>query len=381
MWYRARCGGNVINECHVQITKARSILRRSHAQESCGDEHVDKLERERLIFSKASYQLQQNRNHLQHTHHDPHSEHILQKHSGDELFSKGFHKADIIIFGALKKASRQTMGASLHLPRSRERLSSFTWKHKYVELRHGVLTYFNNDGKSYGNNNIRHSFVQHKKRTSQQEASAPHQPLDDISNSCRSIILRNDLIACHPLTVSSFPRNSSSMHTSSKSSSVNSSEWHAGLDDCIFEIVHIDTGKRRLFMAASPEDCRVWVQSIQLATVGVTLSALLDNTLGSINSSSSQQAQTTAALSASSSVKEGALATYARDIAKFVAIQQASQTQRCIAEYRTFIRGLSRKQSRLINGSSSSSSSKTDTAATRTAPSLLTIPISFITVS
>ena len=209
--------------------------------------------------------------------------------------------------------------------------------------------------------------------------------LDDDTYTCRSIILRSDKITCHPLTVN-ISRSSGHSHpeTAEAASVKQVASRNGGLDDCIFEIVHLDTGKRRLFMAGSPDDCRMWVQSIQLATLGAVNVASGVSLLAVDNARGGSYSLITAQSAASSSVKEGALAQYACDVALFVAIQQATHALTSIADYRTFIRSTTFNQSqqhrRRLGGECSGGSAPTTGTATTTRSPMLTIPISFIMV-
>lgn len=256
LWYRARYLSDASSECRFRAVPIDREEKEKYLPFLQVNQEVlsksENIQREKELFLKASLQLLDNsRKESAVASRQRRMDAQLRT---DAFFSKGLSETDVILFGPLKKATRR-MG----LNAAGDNASAHTWKHKYVELKHGLFTYISNDGKSYGNG---------------ADMSINSGGVDDEAGS-RAIILRSDSVSCNVFSPKSQTQGLSYPHiiySNSKNKNNNSSNnsKHANdpLEDCMFEIVSLDSNKKRLFMAGSAAECEKWVSAIRLATVG-----------------------------------------------------------------------------------------------------------------
>ncbi len=238
---RVRFLSNMGRDYYVQVLEYDNDdikINQDIVYESDSQKRLQKnVEREREIFLKAALQLldlhdcsaygkpshlQSNQPAKYHgkdifqqigsTTHHPHNYQGSTNHHDDN------NRYDVIRLGFLKKARNSAFGGTGHNH----------WKRKYVELRHGLMTY-------------------------DDHPSAAMVTIDDLTMSDQSnLATRRSL----PLSVD---------HTICR---IYENSFHQ--DNCIFEIV-IDNGQKRLWMASSPSECQEWIRAIHSAMLGSSI--------------------------------------------------------------------------------------------------------------
>lgn len=204
-----------------------SIRSRHHTNNSHGSNAFNSstTKHQKEVISSSSHAI----NHAS-SHHGTHSHSTSNSNHHDDN-----NRYDVIRLGFLKKARSGAFSAGS--------TSNFTWKRKYVELRHGVLTYDDYTGVG---------------------------PLtvEDLTISDQSNISTRRTI---PLSVD---------HTTCRVYENPNANFQ---DDRIFEIA-IDNGPRRIWMASSASECQEWIRAIHSAMLGISFSKSMNsaNVLASI---------------------------------------------------------------------------------------------------
>ncbi len=207
-----------LSKDHYLTVSVPSLTLKEESNSSKAESSYESISHEREIFLKAAIQLLDQRENpkLKTSNHRV----LTKPHKIKDDENKMF---DVIRLGILQKGSNSSSISTLS--------THLKWKTKYVELRHGCLTYF-----SVGNT------IKDLASDSSGTARKRSVMLNSVNTTCKVFHGDNG-------------------------------------QETVFEVV--SNGTRKFWMTTNAEECREWVRAIRLAMIGNSLSSIKPNNIGS----------------------------------------------------------------------------------------------------